>query len=68
MHDMLATFRTDPIPWFFKERNEQETLKNKHKGRVLFNTLATEIMETLRDSMQKDIALIDMKEICSNNE
>ena len=39
VHDMLATFRTDPIPIFFKERHVHKETYNKYVGKLIFKNL-----------------------------
>ena len=39
VHDMLATFRTDPIPIYFKERHVHKETYNKYVGKLIFKNL-----------------------------
>ena len=40
VHDMLATFRTDKIPIYFKERHVHKETYNKYVGKLVFKNLS----------------------------
>ena len=68
VHDMLATFRTDPIPAFFKERFVHVIEHTVHKGKIIFKEVAQDVLDNLRVSLEKDVGWIEMKEITNDDE
>ena len=64
---MLATFRSDAIVPFFKERHVQNVEHNKHRGKMIFKSVTQEVLDNMRSSLEKDFSWCEIKEITNED-
>ena len=67
VHEMLSTFRADPIPQAFKERHTSTVTKKLFKPKPVFSAWKEDTYESLRIAMELDLKNISMLEIVSDD-
>lgn len=55
---MLATFRTDQIPHYHKERHLNAVSTKKYQAKQIFKSMALEMDKSSRDAMDYDTGFL----------
>lgn len=60
VHDMLSTFRNEPIPIAYKERHTTTVIKKKYTAKPVFRQWIADTPESLQKAMSYDLKYIDI--------